>query len=548
MPNQLAMAGSPGKPLKFVPIYTSRFFQGLWTQRNPLRSGALGWQTEKYYGANNDCLIDGLNTEVSNRLTLIRRPGTSVYNNQDFPPVFSFYSFRLFSTTDESIKVIADTISIIYDATGPDTKQIIYTKAFPNPARFQSVGNVLYFGDGDVQKKWIQSLNAWAPQSSFNINDFFIDPNQNIQVFADLVTFRETSFFTVASTASTGSALKVRYYSAGRGGNAIGIPGSVMSLSDLVNHTELNGQGVVGPLVQDIAVTPYQRVYDPTVVGTQTVTDNVLTVVVQFVGSFPVQPDFLFPVGSSVSFTGTKDSSFGGGGVILTSAFDVGLLTCTFTVTYRHPDYGLIPAQASIQNIVSYYGDRELTITYAGGVWVDAQDSGFACVGSSGSSLTNIDSITIASNVLTAVSNTSFGAVLLPHTKVTFSGFTGATAFLNGKSGFVFSCNPTTLLVVFEWTNFPTTVSATGAIDAVDTAKAPTSITSLTISSGLLDVLATNDFHVGDVVKFAGMVTATELNGLQFPVSFSNGSSFSCHVPIAPRCVTAAGAATARGG
>jgi len=548
MPNQLAMAGSPGKPLKFVPIYTSRFFQGLWTQRNPLRSGALGWQTEKYYGANNDCLIDGLNTEVSNRLTLIRRPGTSVYNNQDFPPVYSFYSFRLFSTTNEAIKVIADTISIIYDATGPATQQIIYTKAFPNPARFQSVGNVLYFGDGDVQKKWIQSLNAWAPQTSFNINDFFIDPSQNIQVFADLVTFRETSFFTVASTSSTGSALKVRYYSAGRGGNAVGIPGSVMSFNALINHTELNGQGVVGPLVQDVAVTPYQRSYGALVSGTQTVTDNVLTVVVQFPGSFPAQADFLFPVGSSVFFTGTKDSPFGGGGVILTSTFDSLLFTCTFTVTYRHPDYGLIPAQAPIQNIVSYYGDRELTITYAGGVWLDTQDAGFASVGSSGSSVTGIASVTIASNVLTAVATTTFGAVLLPHTRVTFSGFTGATSFLNGLSGFVFSCSTTTLLVVFEWTNLATTATATGTISAVDTAKASTPLTSLTISSGLLDVVATNDFHVGAVVKFAGMVTATELNGLQFPVSFSNGSSFHCHVPFADRGVTAEGAATAQEG
>lgn len=547
MANQLAMAGSPGKPLKFVPIYTSRFFQGLWTQRSPLRSGALGWQTEKYYGANNDSLIDGLNTEVSNRLTLIRRPGTSVYNNQDFPPVFSFYSFRLFSTTNESIKVIADTISIIYDATGPNTKQIIYTKAFPNPARFQSIGNVLYFGDGDVTKKWIQSLNAWSPSSAFSINDFFIDGNQNIQVFADLATFRETSFFTVASTASTGSVLKIRYYSAGRGGNAIGIPGSVMSFNALLVHSELNGQGVVGPLVADVAVTPYTRVYTET--GTQTVTDNVLTVVVQFVGSFPIaNPDFLFPVGSRVSFTGTKDSPFGGGGVVLTSSVNVGLLTATLTVTYRHPDYGAIPNPGAIQNIVSYYGDRELTITTVAGIWTDAPDAGFASVGSSGSSVTGIASVTIGSNVLTAVATTTFGAVLLPHTKVTFSGFTGATAFLNGKSGFVFSCNTTTLLVVFEWTNMATTVTATGTISAVDTAKAPTSITSLTIASGLLDVLATNDFHVGDVVKFAGMVTATELNGKQFPVSFSNGTSFHCHVPFADRGVTAEGAATAQEG
>lgn len=552
MPSQLAMAGSPGKPLKFVPIYTSRFFQGLWTQRNPLRSGALGWQTEKYYGANNDCLIDGLNTEVSNRLTLIRRPGTSVYNNQDFPPVFSFYSFRLFSTDDEAIKVIIDTISIIYDGTGPDTKQVIYTKSFPNPARFQSIGNVLYFGDGDVQKKWIQSLTLWTPSTQFSINDFFIDQGQNIQVFADLATFRETSFFTVASTASTGSILKIRYYSAGRGGNALGIPGSVMSLSDLLDHTTLNGQGVVGPLVQDIAVTPYQLTYDPVVVGTQAVTDNVLTVVVQFPGAFPtpvpITAAFLFPVGSSVSFTGTKDSPFSGGGVILTSSVDLGLFTCTFTVTYRHPDYGLVPAQAAIANIVSYYGDRELTITYGTAVWTDTQDAGFACVGSSGTSVTGIASVSIGSNVLTATATGTFGAVLMPHTKVLFSGFTGATAFLNGKGGFVYSCNTTTLLVVFEWTNLATTVTATGTIAVADTAKTAATLTSLTITSGILDVLATNDFHVGDVVKFAGMVTATELNSKQFVVSFSDGFSFHCHVPFADRGVTAEGAATAQEG
>ena len=543
MPNQLQMAGSPGKPLKFVPIYTSRFFQGLWTQRNPLRSGSIGWQAEKYYGANNDCLVDGENVEISNRLTLIRRPGTSVYNNQNFDPVLSFYSFRLFSTTSESIKVIIDTVNTIYDGTGPATKRAIYTKAVPgSAARFLSIGNTLYFGDGDVEKKWIQSLSSWAASTGFNIGDYFIDANGNIQGFADLAIFRETSFFTIASTARTSTDLRVRYYSNGRGGNAIGVAGSKMSFSDLTVHTELNGTGVQGTLVSDLPVTPYSRAIGGT--ASQSVADNILTVVVQFPGVFPTaSPSFLFPVGSRVKFTGTVDSPDGGGGIVLTSSVDLGLFTCTFTVVYVHPDYDVV--SASLGNMSVYYGDRELKITVAaGGTYTDDQDVGFACVGSTGLALSPAAGISITDNVLTITSG-GFGVILMPYTKVSFSGFAGAT-FLNGTTAYVTSCTPTVATFAYTHTNVAATATV-GVATVVDTPQSNnTVITTLTITNGLLDVQAVNDFHVGDTIRFNGMVTATELNNVQFVVSFSNGTSFHCHVPFANRGVTAEGASIAQ--
>ena len=532
MPNQLQMAGSPGKPLKFVPIYTSRFFQGLWTQRNPLRSGAIGWQAEKYYGANNDCLVDGSNVEISNRLTLIRRPGTSVYNNNNFPPVLSFYSFRLFSTTSEAIKVIVDTVSKIYDGTGmvspptgaPGTFKEIYTKTHPgNAARFLSIGNILYFGDGDVDKKWIQSLNGWVPSTSYNISDYFIDSNGNIQVFADLAIFRETSFFTLASTSSTGTQVKARYYSNGRGGNGIGVPGSIMSFSDLSVKTVLNGNNKVGTLVSDLPITPYSQIFIQS--GSQSVTDNVLTVSVDL-GTTPT--GFEFPVGSRVTFTGVVDSTTGGGGIVLSSSINGTIVT--FTMTYLHPDYATI--SNSLHNITAFYGDRELTITLAAGSsWTDTQDTGFACVGSSGTVLGSITNVTIASNVLTLTS-AGFRATLLPYTKVTFSAFAGALAFLNGTTGYTLSCSTTACTIAYTHTDLPTTAGG-GTVTTTNTLQSAATITNVTITNGIADFTSVNNFHVGDVIKLSGLTTVPSLNGKSFPCTFTNGTSFHVHVSTA---------------
>jgi hypothetical protein len=154
MPNALSQAGAVSEPSNFAPLNTDRIFTGLWTNRNPLRDAATTANEERYYGARQDSIIGGYNTEVSTKLTLRRRPGNSVYNSQIFPPVKRFYSWNQFTLASESIRVLADTAATVYDATGPNTKTAIWTKsAGAGPTFFLGVGNNLYFTNGVENKQ-----------------------------------------------------------------------------------------------------------------------------------------------------------------------------------------------------------------------------------------------------------------------------------------------------------------------------------------------------------------------------------------------------------
>ena len=204
MPNQLSLAGGQSaKPVRFASLWNQRFSSGIWTQRNPLRDAATTRIAEKWYGAANDALIDGANVEISNGLTLIRRPGSSVYNSQTFPHINNFYEFRIFDSISETIKVMADTSAYLYDATGPSTQSVIWTKsANAGQTLMQSVGNTLYFGNGVDQKKWLQAAEPWTADHVYTVGDFFIDRNGNIQSLQSLATnLTITELLVVAATA-----------------------------------------------------------------------------------------------------------------------------------------------------------------------------------------------------------------------------------------------------------------------------------------------------------------------------------------------------------
>ena len=173
MPNALAKVGAqPSKPARYGVLWHNNFYLGVVTQRNPLRSN-LQHIEEEFYG-NQPCFIDGLNTEVSTKLTLIRRPGNVIYNSQTFPAINRFYENRtsVYSTSQtvptENIQLVADTASDIYDATGPSTKNLLFAKsAGAGSAYFQSVGNSLYMTDGPDQKKLLTPQYSWQASTSF---------------------------------------------------------------------------------------------------------------------------------------------------------------------------------------------------------------------------------------------------------------------------------------------------------------------------------------------------------------------------------------------
>lgn len=209
----LAAGGQLGKQTRYAPLYTGQFRIGYYTQRSPLRDGVTTYIYDRWGLSRFDAIIDGSNVELSNKLTIQRRPGLGIYNNANFQPLDSFYAFRRNVAGVESIQVIADasgpvTHSYIYNATGPSGSSIILTKAGTSQAYFQDVGNVLYISDADGDlKQWdgttmsdwgiatpgaaptivpsiliTDTSRFWSPGATLPVNYSVLDTNGNIEV------------------------------------------------------------------------------------------------------------------------------------------------------------------------------------------------------------------------------------------------------------------------------------------------------------------------------------------------------------------------------
>ena len=118
MPNALQQAGAGSEPTNFAPLHTNRIFTGLWTNRSFLRDAATNVYQEKYGMGRQDSILAGFNSEISARLTLKRRAGSSLYANNNLNIIARrFYSFNTFNLTDEFIRVMADTDTDVLDIT-----------------------------------------------------------------------------------------------------------------------------------------------------------------------------------------------------------------------------------------------------------------------------------------------------------------------------------------------------------------------------------------------------------------------------------------------
>ncbi len=124
MSNQLQLKGGaqPSKPARYGVLWHDNFYLGVVTQRNPLHA-FLNHIESEFYGSQ-PALIDGLNTEISTKLTIIRRPGHTVYNSSTLPEINRFYENRVSvsnatqTSTSESIQIVADCAPV---AQGPFT-------------------------------------------------------------------------------------------------------------------------------------------------------------------------------------------------------------------------------------------------------------------------------------------------------------------------------------------------------------------------------------------------------------------------------------------
>lgn len=206
-----------------------------------MRPGNVSAMVSRMYGSKGDDLLDGLNVEVSNRLTMVRRPGSSVYNSQVFPQIDSFYEFRLFDANNEIIKVIADTTGAVYDATGPSTKNVIAGKsAASGQTYFQSVGNTLYMGDGLGRIKWVESAQPWQANKAFAGGAFLVDSNNNLEVAWGGLTVKITQVQVANNTVS----ITLDSTDPNLPSNLLFLVGIRFTCSGLTNATFLNGQTV----------------------------------------------------------------------------------------------------------------------------------------------------------------------------------------------------------------------------------------------------------------------------------------------------------------
>ncbi len=164
-----ANGGQAQKQTHFVSLFTSRFLTGLYTNRNLLRGPMQYIYSDFYHLGSTDALCDGLNSELSIRQTMIRRPGNPVWcSTPTDSAVDSFYSFH---EANGMISVIVDTTAKV-DVATPSSLTTIFTKsASASESQFQGVNNSLYITDGVDTVKYIPNepgnLNPDLPSTPY---------------------------------------------------------------------------------------------------------------------------------------------------------------------------------------------------------------------------------------------------------------------------------------------------------------------------------------------------------------------------------------------
>jgi hypothetical protein len=158
-PALLSLAGAPAsKNFKKVPMTTNVWFSGLVTQRSPF--GSLDNRANRIYlHGRPDQLADGLNVELTNQGTYIRRPGTSSFNPNGFVgTIDGFYSFHQLngniSVLVDSVGAPPPNVGFVWDISTPTPTPLFGKSSGAGQTFFQGVGNTLYMGDGADQFAW----------------------------------------------------------------------------------------------------------------------------------------------------------------------------------------------------------------------------------------------------------------------------------------------------------------------------------------------------------------------------------------------------------
>lgn len=150
MPSLLEQAQvRPQKDPKFGPLFIEKAFTGYYPNRSPLHDPS-DIVTARFYGGRPDALWDGLNVELTNQLTLARRPGTSLFSSATYPtPPLITFGFENNASGSDTITLLVDTAAAVYIDNQNGTKTLLFNKTTgAGQTGFVSIGNVCYMGDG----------------------------------------------------------------------------------------------------------------------------------------------------------------------------------------------------------------------------------------------------------------------------------------------------------------------------------------------------------------------------------------------------------------
>jgi hypothetical protein len=205
--------GQPQKAPRYAPIFVAASLTGLYSQRNVFHDPS-NVVTQRFYGGRPDTLFNGLNIELSNELTLIRRFGTTTVSANYAQTPDALFQWENNSGT---VIVMVDTAQNggtpgnLYQEpfTGAAATHIFTKSLGAGQGFFVASGNTLYYGNGiDLIKYtpgnpngliWNWGIAApasaptvtpvaagasgvnWTAATVFSTMGFVVDLNNNVQ-------------------------------------------------------------------------------------------------------------------------------------------------------------------------------------------------------------------------------------------------------------------------------------------------------------------------------------------------------------------------------
>lgn len=163
-------------PDKYSTLATLRFIGGLQTQRSVFASIDTRYGS-KFMGGKPDSLIGGSNCEISNSLTLIRRPGNPLFSNSAVDTFLTFYSWE--QVSPPFITIMGDGFLGPANISPNGYGYYLYKNVLATNAQssFLTIGNTLYvassnaFGDFGFNGA-INSFKIVGPNLLLNSNSF----------------------------------------------------------------------------------------------------------------------------------------------------------------------------------------------------------------------------------------------------------------------------------------------------------------------------------------------------------------------------------------